>query len=134
MNAPQPVAEATVAIDDFGHLDAIFDSPGDYPDAPPPANARQVTIFTGGAAAALYVDGSLTASGLVEDLAVEALVLLGAHVYTGDEHLLGTDGPAAPNLGTIEVFAETVEKVETLRAEATALRAEADYLADEIGT
>lgn len=121
-------------IDNFAHLDDIFSTPVGA-RVPQPVDTRpgDVCLFTGhehGAeTAALYVNGVLHASGSPADLVNTALVLLGANVYTGGEHLLGRpDGPAAPDLNTIGVYVDTVEKVETLRRDAEALRAEADHL------
>lgn len=126
-------------INNFGCLDDIFDS-GIGVRLPQPVDTRpgNVSLFTGPAdgttaTAGLYVNGVLHASGDRDTLLTEALVLLGANVYTSDEHLLGfPEGPAAPDLNTISVYTETIEKVEALRRDAEALRAEADYLEDEI--
>lgn len=126
-------------IDNFGHLDDIFEAPvGARLPQPLDTRPTDVSLFTGpedgnALTAALYVNGVLHASGDREELLNAALVLLGASIYTCDDHLLGQpDGPAAPDLNTIGVYVETVEKVEALRRDAEALRAEADYLEDEI--
>lgn len=128
MNAEEHIEE----LANFESLDLIFEvDPNSQPEVP--ADPDDVLVFTGAPRAALYVGGVLHASGEKEDVVTEALIILGAKVYSSDEHLLGNPGgPAAPDVGTIEAYSEKVEKVEELRSQADSLRAEADTLEGEI--
>lgn len=113
--------------EDFGHLDAIFDSTAAVPTLTP---GSPVTLFTGtDGVAALYIDGVLVASGEPEGLLTQALVHLGAHVFTSSEHLLGhIDGEPAPSLEAVSEYVEAVERIDSLRVEAADLRSQADDL------
>lgn len=115
-------------VENFGVLDDLFTTDGSTAAPEPPT----VALFTGGDIAALYRDGVLVETGEVSDLAIQASVLLGAHVYTGAEHLLGSlDGTPASDLATIEERAGALDRAADLREQAAALRAQAAALEDE---
>lgn len=111
----------------FEALDMIF-------DVEPTADPGTVTVFApGNGTGALYIGGSLVATGDTESIFMDALLALGAHIVSSEEHLLGRpDGPAAPTLASVWDFSTKVDQIEALRERAEALRAQADAL--ESGT
>jgi hypothetical protein len=114
----------------FEHLDNIFGDVDASIATPSLVTSDDVTVFAPAAGnGALYIGGRLVGTGDVESLYLDALIHLGAHIVSSDEHRLGRGSEAvADNLDQIAEYADTVDHIDALRTRAAALLAEAEAL------